>query len=120
MSRSSRFTDDPSLFMKFDLTISPPLMNAAGTLGFAPVVELAGLGAFITNPLSLGSRTPAQSRAAPAFPGGILIHSGYPNPGLKAVIRRYARRWSNLNMPVIVHLLAQNRGYFGMENGWPQ
>ena len=94
--------------MKFDLTISPPLMNAAGTLGFAPVVELAGLGAFITNPLSLGSRTPAQSRAAPAFPGGILIHSGYPNPGLKAVIRRYARRWSNLNMPVIVHLLAQN------------
>jgi dihydroorotate dehydrogenase (NAD+) catalytic subunit len=94
--------------MKFDLTISPPLMNAAGTLGLAPGVEPAGLGAFITNPLSLGPRTPAHTRGMLAFPGGILIHSGHPNPGLKAVIRRCARRWSSLSIPVIVHLLAQS------------
>jgi dihydroorotate dehydrogenase (NAD+) catalytic subunit len=83
-------------------------MNAAGTLGFAPAVEPAGLGAFITNPVSLGLRTPAHDRGMLAYPGGILIHSGYPNPGLKATIRRCARRWSSLSIPVIVHLLAQS------------
>jgi dihydroorotate dehydrogenase (NAD+) catalytic subunit len=97
--------------MKFDLSINPPLMNAAGSLGFSPpssVPELtAGLGAFITNPVSLAPRSPAQNRGLQAFPGGFILHSGHPNPGLKAVIRRHAARWRRLKIPVIVHLLAQ-------------
>jgi dihydroorotate dehydrogenase (NAD+) catalytic subunit len=97
--------------MKFDLALNPPLMNAAGSLGFSSGRRQSGssydLGAFVTNPVSLAQRSPAQGRGLWTFPGGFLLHSGYPNPGLKAVIRRHARRWSRSDLPVIVHLLAQ-------------
>jgi len=97
--------------MKFDLSLNPPLMNAAGSLGFSPSSRgsgmTAGLGAFITNPVSLAPRSPAQNRGLQTFPGGFVLHTGHPNPGLKAVIRRHAPRWRRAQMPVIVHLLAQ-------------
>lgn len=94
---------------KYDLDISPPLLNAAGSLGYAPepsgMVDYSQLGAFITNPISLQRRTPANSRACQDYPGGFLLHSGYPNPGLRASIRRYAQRWARSSLPIIVHLL---------------
>jgi dihydroorotate dehydrogenase (NAD+) catalytic subunit len=97
---------------KYDLEISPPLMNAAGSLGFvlesSGPVDLAQLGAFITNPISLQKRTPARRRTCQPYPGGYLLHSGYPNPGLRAAIRRYAARWARSPIPIIVHLLAEN------------
>jgi dihydroorotate dehydrogenase (NAD+) catalytic subunit len=97
---------------KYDLNISPPLMNAAGILGFAPdpsgLVDYSQLGAFITNPISLQPRTPARSRTSIEYPGGFLLHSGFPNPGLRAAIRRYAQRWARSSMPIIVHLLIQS------------
>lgn len=94
---------------KYDLDISPPLMNAAGSLGFYPEPRGLGiasqLGAFITNPISLRVRTPANSRTCQVYPGGLLLHSGYPNPGLRRSIRRYAQRWARSRLPVIIHLL---------------
>lgn len=99
---------------KIDLTFNPPLMNAAGTLGFAPdphgPVSLARLGAFITNPISLGPRSPASGNRISHFPGGFLLHTGHPNPGLQRVMDRYARKWGRSPIPVIVHLLAQDAG----------
>ncbi|MCU0485459.1 MAG: nitronate monooxygenase [Anaerolineales bacterium] len=95
---------------KFDLVLASPLMNAAGSLGFAPdarsPVDFSRLGAFVTNPISMRPRSPAQGGRFQAFPGGFLIHTGYPNPGLREVVRRYARRWAQAAVPVIVHLLA--------------
>ncbi len=97
--------------MKFDLYFSKPVMNAAGALGFTPpahgIVDLAQMGAFITNPISQSRRTPAQGERYLSFPGGFLLHSGYPNPGLRAALKRYATRWTNSATPVFVHLLAQ-------------
>jgi len=96
---------------KSDLYFSKPLLNAAGTLGFSPdpksPVELSQLGAFVTNPVSWAPRTPAKGDRYIPFPGGFLLHTGYPNPGLNAVIRQHARRWARSPIPVIVHLLAQ-------------
>jgi len=47
-------------------------MNAAGSLGFAPnphtPFDLSRLGAFVTNPISLTLRTPAQERACLPYP----------------------------------------------------
>lgn len=95
---------------KFDLFFPRPVMNAAGTLGFAPdprgPVRLDSLGAFVTNPLSYRPRTPAHPPAALSFPGGLLLHTGFPNPGLPAVIRSQAGRWARAPLPVIVHLLS--------------
>jgi len=97
---------------KFDLLLDPPLMNAAGSLGFAPdphgPISLASLGAFITNPVSLGRRSPAHTPQQMDFPGGFLLHTGFPNPGLSEVIRRFRERWARSPLPVIVHLLVQN------------
>lgn len=96
---------------KYELYFSKPLMNAAGTLGFAPdargLFDLDQFGAFVTNPISLMPRYPANSRTCLPYPGGFLLHSGYPNPGLKDVLRRFAPRWSRSSLPVIVHLMAQ-------------
>jgi dihydroorotate dehydrogenase (NAD+) catalytic subunit len=84
-------------------------MNAAGTLGYAPHakerVDFNRFGAFITNPISLYPRTPAQTRFCQTTPGGLLIHSGYPNPGLRSVIKQTAIRWERSPLPIIVHLL---------------
>ncbi len=96
---------------KHDLTFDPPVMNAAGTLGFSPdthnALDWSSLGVFVTNPISLTPRTPARGQRYLAYPGGFLLHTGYPNPGLSAVLRHYARHWQNSPIPVIVHLLAR-------------
>lgn len=93
-----------------DLEISSPWLNAAGTLGFAPGAEGWNWpemqGGFVTNPVSLNPRTPAEARAALPYPGGCLLHSGLPNPGLKALLRKFAERWARGSLPLWVHLLA--------------
>jgi dihydroorotate dehydrogenase (NAD+) catalytic subunit len=106
---------------KRDLIFHKPLMNAAGMLGFAPDFrsfreaprsdkELGSLfddfGAFVTNPISLRPRTAASQPASIEYPGGFLLHTGLPNPGLKAVLKKYARRWNDSPLPIIVHLMA--------------
>lgn len=85
-------------------------MNAAGTLGFAPdyraPVPWDSFGAFVTNPLSLRPRKPTKNPALVEYPGGFLLHTGLPNPGLSAAIKKYARRWADSRLLIIVHLMA--------------
>ena len=92
------------------LDFSSPLLNAAGSLGFSPSsrqpVDLNRLGAFFTNPISLSSRRPAENRCLIAFPGGFLLHTGLPNPGLRRILHEHAGRWARLAIPVVVHLIA--------------
>ena len=95
---------------KRDLIFRKPLMNAAGTLGFAPdfhaPIPWDDFGAFITNPISLRPRTAASQPAMIEYPGGFLLHTGLPNPGLNASLKKYARRWNDSPLPIIVHLMA--------------
>ncbi len=95
---------------KQDLTFSTPYMNQAGTLGFAPDYHAPApwdsFGAFVTNPLSLRPRLPTAKPALIEYPGGFLLHTGLPNPGLSAAIKKYARRWADSRLPVIAHLMA--------------
>lgn len=96
--------------MKRDLYFSKPLMNAAGSLGYAPDaragVDIHFFGAFVTNPFSLRARVPAARPDVIEYPGGFLLHSGLPNTGFHAGIKRYASRWDRSDVPVIVHLMA--------------
>ena len=95
---------------KRDLIFRKPLMNAAGMLGFAPdfhaPVPWGDFGAFVTNPISLRPRTAASQPALIEYSGGFLLHTGLPNPGLNATFKKYARRWNNSPLPIIVHLMA--------------
>jgi len=95
---------------KQDLTFSSPYMNAAGTLGLAPdfraPIPWDAFGAFVTNLLSLRPRKPTAKPALLEYPGGFLMHTGLPNPGLTSTIRKYARRWADSRLPIIVYLMA--------------
>lgn len=96
------------MMIRQDLYLASPWMNAAGMLGFAPPARwpvAEPMGAFVTNPISIGPRTPAAERGMRVYPGGALLHSGLPNPGLSRVIRRYAARWEQSSLPVWVHLI---------------
>jgi dihydroorotate dehydrogenase (NAD+) catalytic subunit len=96
--------------MKRDLYFSKPLMNAAGSLGFAPDtragIPLDSFGAFVTNPFSLRPRLPAVKPEVIEYPGGFLLHTGLPNPGLKAGLKKYSAKWSRTDLPIIIHLMA--------------
>jgi len=95
---------------KQDLIFRKPIMNAAGMLGFSPdfraPVRWDDFGAFITNPLSLRPRRATNEPAAIEYPGGFLLHSGLPNPGLNTAINKHARRWADSPLPIIVNLMA--------------
>ncbi|MBN1230568.1 MAG: hypothetical protein JXA19_01755 [Anaerolineales bacterium] len=91
-----------------------PIFNSAGTLGFYPDtysgLEFNILGAFFTNPISMESRTPARLPRAVSYPGGILIHTGYPNSGILKIIKVYANRWASSPLPIVPHLLVNEPG----------
>lgn len=106
-SRSNRLVVSSG---KRELVVDPPIMNAAGFLGFPdrsfPPARLNQLlGAHITPPLSLRRRSPAADSGSARFAGGFILHSGHPNPGLDRALRRYGRRWAELGAPLVVHLL---------------
>ncbi|NWF65595.1 MAG: hypothetical protein HXY38_14965 [Chloroflexi bacterium] len=96
--------------MKRDLYFSKPLINAAGSLGFAPDprhgVSLDSFGAFVTNPLSLRPRLPTPHPSVVEFPGGFLMHTGLPNPGFHAALKKYSAKWNRAGLPIIIHLMA--------------
>lgn len=99
---------------KRGLILANPVMNASGLLGFADeyrgLVDFTRLGAFVTNAVTARPRTPAHPPNAIPLPNGVLIHTGLPNPGVRAAIRRYDREWQRLGPPVIVHLAATTPG----------
>lgn len=96
---------------KRDLVLRRPWVNAAGFLGYGgetrEVLALEQLGAFITPPLSLRPRTPARPPRLLAHQGTFVLHTGHPNPGVRAAVRRHHRVWTTLPIPVIAHLLLE-------------
>jgi dihydroorotate dehydrogenase (NAD+) catalytic subunit len=95
-----------------ELYLSSPWINAAGMLGYVlpprwPVagMDLKTFGAFVTNPISLAARSPAASSCMLPYPGGALLHSGLPSPGITRVLRKYAERWAQSSLPVWAHLI---------------
>lgn len=94
---------------KSNLQLSSPVMPAAGTVGFGDsyqrLVDYEKLGAIVTNPVTIERWNPASGTRIVSLPGGILVHTGLPNPGLKRVIRQHRQVWEKLTIPVILHLV---------------
>jgi dihydroorotate dehydrogenase len=91
-----------------EMGLISPWMNVAGFLGYLPPAHLGvsePMGVFLPPPLSYSARIPAANRTAIPYPGGVLLHTTLPNPGLKTAIRQYGNRWSKLHLPVWLRLL---------------
>lgn len=95
---------------KYGLPLKVPLMPAAGTFGFGDayqdLVDLSLLGAVVTNPVSLRLRRAAHGRRIAVHQEAFVVHTGWPNPGLRKVVREHREIWAYLPVPVIVHVLA--------------
>lgn len=94
-----------------DLPFATSLLNAAGTLGFSPDArraDLDGLGGFVTNPISYAPHTTAAGVRIVRYTGGLLLHTGYPNPGFYQVVKQYRQRWARSELPIVAHLLAED------------
>lgn len=94
---------------KRELVLDPPWINAAG---FLPPQSPTGslgeplrIGAWVTPATSLAPRSPAHGPRLLSFPGGLLLHTGHPNPGISIMLRRDRPAWRALGRPVVVHLL---------------
>jgi len=113
---------------KRDLYFPKPLINAPGMLGNAPnfrdSLPWSDFGAFVTNPISLHPRLPAAAPDVINYPGGILLHTGMPNPGFRSTLKNFSGHWARSHLPVIVHLMADRpeetvtmvRSLEGLEN----
>jgi len=99
---------------KTGLALANPVMPAAGCFGFgaeyARLVEVEALGAIVVGPVTTGKRTGANPPRILPVPGGVLLHTGLANPGVAAVVRRYARAWARSPAPVIVHVAGASPG----------
>lgn len=95
---------------KFGLPIATPVLPAAGAFGYGgeyrDLVDYSGLGALVTNPVSLRPRRAANPPRMAVRGEHLLIHTGHPNPGLPAVLRQNRELWERLGLPVILHILA--------------
>ena len=95
---------------KFGLVLPSSVMPASGIFGYGDLyrdlVDVSALGAMVTHPVSYRPRHASRGQRVAVHGEHVLIHTGWPNPGLRRVIRRYGRLWSRFPVPVIVHLLA--------------
>jgi dihydroorotate dehydrogenase len=92
------------------LDLRSPWMNASGVLGFAPPAQWnwgEPMGAFVTNPISISARTPAETRSVIHYPGGFLMHSGLVNPGMRWLLGKI-QRWAKSRIPIWVHIIGSS------------
>lgn len=95
---------------KFGLPIATPYLPAAGTLGYSDEawdwVDYRLFGALVTHPVSLHPRRVAAPPRVAVRGSGFIVHTGLPNPGVRAVIKHHREAWARLKLPIIIHLIA--------------
>jgi hypothetical protein len=94
-----------------ELGIASPWLNVPGFLGGLPPARMdldLEMGAFLPMSISMQPRSPVENRCLVRYPGGVLLHTGMPNPGLRESIKQYAARWARLDLPVWLSLLPNN------------
>ncbi len=94
---------------KHMLTITTPVMPAAGIFGYGDVyrdlINFDKLGAIVTNPVTYEPWSPATGTRIVPLSAGVLVHTGLPNTGLSKTLGRFRNLWSMLPVPVILHLV---------------
>ena len=87
-------------------------MVASGTFGYGveygEVVDVEGLGAICSKGTTLHPRIGNPPPRVTETPAGMLNSIGLQNPGVDAVVEKYADRWASWTVPVIVNVAGES------------
>jgi hypothetical protein len=94
------------------LRLANPILVASGTFGYGieygDVVDVQRLGAICCKGTTLRPRVGNPTPRVTETPGGMLNSIGLQNPGVDAVIEKYAGTWSAWRVPVIVNVAGES------------
>jgi dihydroorotate dehydrogenase (NAD+) catalytic subunit len=103
---------DLSIDLGRGLRLANPILVASGTFGYGveygDVVEVQRLGAICCKGTTLRPRVGNPPPRVTETPGGMLNSIGLQNPGVDAVIEKYASTWSAWRVPVIVNVAGES------------
>src|SRR5688572_5582868 len=103
---------DLSVNLGRGLVLRNPLMVASGTFGYGveygEVVDVNRLGAICSKGTTLRPRMGNPPPRVTETPAGMLNSIGLQNPGVDAVLERYADRWAGWQVPVIVNVAGES------------
>jgi dihydroorotate dehydrogenase (NAD+) catalytic subunit len=103
---------DLSVDLGRGLVLRNPLMVASGTFGYGveygEVVDVNRLGAICSKGTTLRPRVGNPPPRVTETPAGMLNSIGLQNPGVDAVLEKYADRWSGWDVPVIVNVAGES------------
>jgi len=96
------------------LVLPNPILVASGTFGYGieygDVVDVDRLGAICCKGTTLRPRIGNPTPRVTETPGGMLNSIGLQNPGVDAVIEKYAGTWAGWKVPVIVNVAGESVG----------
>ena len=105
-------TVDLSVDLGRGLVLANPVLVASGTFGYgveyADVVDISRIGAICCKGTTLKPRTGNRPPRVTETPGGMLNSIGLQNPGVDAVLERYAPLWATWAVPVIVNVAGES------------
>jgi dihydroorotate dehydrogenase (NAD+) catalytic subunit len=105
---------DLSVDLGRGLVLANPILVASGTFGYGveygDVVEVDRLGAICCKGTTLKPRIGNVTPRVTETPGGMLNSIGLQNPGVDAVIEKYAGTWTGWRTPVIVNVAGESVG----------
>ena len=94
------------------LVLPNPILVASGTFGYGveygDVVDVDLLGAICCKGTTLKPRIGNPTPRVTETPGGMLNSIGLQNPGVDAVIEKYAKTWAGWKVPVIVNVAGES------------
>jgi dihydroorotate dehydrogenase (NAD+) catalytic subunit len=103
---------DLSVDLGRGLCLRNPLLVASGTFGYgveyADVVDIERLGAICCKGTTLRPRQGNRPPRVTETPAGMLNSIGLQNPGVDAVLERYAAQWAGWQVPVIVNVAGES------------
>ena len=103
---------DISVDLGRGLVLENPILVASGTFGYGveygEVVDVERLGAICCKGTTLRPRAGNPPPRVTETPAGMLNSIGLQNPGVDAVIEKYAAIWASWRVPVIVNVAGES------------
>jgi len=102
---------------KSSLVMINPIMTASGTFSFGldkpHGFNIQELGAIVTKTVTLRPRKGSPQTRTAETTGGMLNAIGLQNPGVTALIRTIAPKWTRWRVPVVVSILGATVDEYG-------